>query len=132
MRLIDYKDMNWQNRAHFFAMAAQAMRRVLVDHARSYSYLKRGGGVQRVEIEEAVLTAQPKARELIALDDALTDFEKIDPRKSRIVEMRYFAGMSVQETAGVLGISEVTVIREWNAAKRWLLRELSNKESHDA
>ena len=132
LRLIDYKDMNWQNRAHFFAMAAQAMRRVLVDHARSYSYLKRGGGVQRVEIEEAVLTAQPKARELIALDDALTDFEKIDPRKSRIVEMRYFAGMSVQETAGVLGISEVTVIREWNAAKRWLLRELSNKESHDA
>jgi RNA polymerase sigma-70 factor, ECF subfamily len=132
LRLIDYKDMNWQNRAHFFAMAAQAMRRVLVDHARNHSYLKRGGGMQKVQIEEAVLTAQPKARELIALDDALTDFEKIDPRKSRIVEMRYFAGMSVQETAGVLGISEVTVIREWNAAKRWLLRELSHKESHDA
>jgi RNA polymerase sigma-70 factor, ECF subfamily len=132
LRLIDYKDMNWQNRAHFFAMAAQAMRRVLVDHARRNNYLKRGGGVKKVELEEAVLTAQSRARELLPLDDALTDFEKVDPRKSRIVEMRFFAGMSVKETAEVLGISEITVIREWNAAKRWLLRELSNREGHDA
>jgi RNA polymerase sigma-70 factor (ECF subfamily) len=132
LRLIEYKNMNWQNRAHFFAMAAQAMRRVLVDHARRNNYLKRGGGLKRVELEEAIVTAQSTAGELIALDDALTDFQKIDPRKSRIVEMRYFAGMSVKEAAEVLGISEVTVIREWNAAKRWLLRELNNKASHDA
>jgi RNA polymerase sigma-70 factor (ECF subfamily) len=132
LRLIDYQKMDWQNRAHFFAMAAQAMRRVLVDHARSNHYLKRGGHMRRVELDEADLTAQSTARELIALDDALTDFEKIDPRKSRIVEMRYFAGMSVEETAGVLGISEVTVRREWNGAKRWLLRELSKRASDDA
>jgi RNA polymerase sigma factor (TIGR02999 family) len=132
LRLIDYKRMDWQNRAHFFAMAAQAMRRVLVDHARRNHHLKRGGGVKKVELEEAVLTAHSKSSELLALDDALNGFEKIDPRKSRIVEMRYFAGMSVKETAEVLGISEITVIREWNAAKRWLLRELCNKVSYDA
>jgi RNA polymerase sigma factor (TIGR02999 family) len=131
LRLIDYKNMNWQNRAHFFAMAAQAMRRVLVDHARSRNSAKRGGDVQRVQLDDANLTARGKARDLIALDDALMDFEKIDPRKSRIVEMRYFGGMSVEETAGVLGVSAITVIREWNAAKRWLLHELSNKGSDD-
>lgn len=131
LRLIDYKNMNWQNRAHFFAMAAQAMRRVLVDHARSNNYVKRGGGAQRVQLDEAAVIAQEKARELIELDDALMDFEKIDRRKSHIVEMRYFGGMSVKETAEVLGISEITVIREWNAAKRWLLRELSNRESNE-
>jgi RNA polymerase sigma factor (TIGR02999 family) len=132
LRLIDYKNMNWQNRAHFFAMAAQAMRRVLVDHVRSRNYVKRGGGVQMVQLDEAAVMAQEKARELIELDDALMEFEKIDSRKSRIVEMRYFGGMSVKETAEVLEISEITVIREWNAAKRWLLRELSNRESNDA
>lgn len=125
LRLIDYKNMSWQNRAHFFAMAAQAMRRVLVDHARSKNYAKRGGGAQRVGLEEASLIVHPQAADLLALDEALMNFEKIDPRKSRIVEMRYFGGMSVKETAEVLGISGITVIREWNAAKRWLLRELT-------
>ena len=132
LRLIDYKNMNWQNRAHFFAMAAQAMRRVLVDRARRRNYAKRGGGAKRVPLDEAHLTVQAKAADLIALDDALLDFERIDPRKSRIVEMRYFGGMSVKETSEVLGISEITVMREWNAAKRWLLRELSNRESDEA
>jgi RNA polymerase sigma-70 factor (ECF subfamily) len=132
LRLIDYKNMNWQNRAHFFAMAAQAMRRVLVDQARSRNYAKRGGGAQRVQLAEADLSVREKARDIVALDDALMDFEKIDARKSRIVEMRYFAGMSVEETAEALGVSPITVIREWNAAKRWLLRELSGKKSNDA
>jgi RNA polymerase sigma-70 factor, ECF subfamily len=132
LRLIDYKNMNWQNRAHFFAMAAQAMRRVLVDQARSRNYAKRGGGAQRVQLAEADLSVREKARDIVALDDALMDFEKIDARKSRIVEMRYFAGMSVEETAEALGVSPITVIREWNAAKRWLLRELSDKKSNDA
>jgi RNA polymerase sigma factor (TIGR02999 family) len=132
LRLIDYKNMNWQNRAHFFAMAAQAMRRVLVDHARSKNYAKRGGGAQRVHLDEAELTVEGKAKDIVELDDALMAFEKIDKRKSQIVEMRYFAGMSLEETAEALGVSPITVIREWNAAKRWLLRELSNIESNDA
>lgn len=129
LRLIDYKNMNWQNRAHFFAMAAQAMRRVLVHHARSRNYAKRGGGALNVTLDETVVVGQHRAAELIALDDALTDLGKIDPRMSRVVELRYFGGMSVEETAAALGISAITVKREWKAAKGWLLRELSNRGS---
>src|SRR6266850_371749 len=113
LRLVDHKGMRWQNRAHFYAVAAQAMRRILVDHARSRHYAKRGGGGQMVELDEAEGIFQKQAAELVALDDALTDLSAIDPRKGRIVEMRYFGGMSVEETAKVLGVSAVTVMREW-------------------
>jgi RNA polymerase sigma factor (TIGR02999 family) len=125
LRLIDYKNMQWRNRAHFFAMAAQAMRRVLVDHARSKNYAKRGGGALKVTLDEGTIVAEEKAVELIELDDALTDLAALDPRKSRIVEMRYFGGLSVEETAEVLGLSAVTVMREWRSAKGWLLRAMS-------
>jgi RNA polymerase sigma factor (TIGR02999 family) len=132
LRLIDYKNIHWENRAHFFAMAAQAMRRVLVHHARSRNYAKRGGRVRKVELDGAVVLAQERAGDLIALDDALTELEKMDPRKSRVVELRYFGGMSVEETAEALGVSAITVKREWKAAKGWLLRELSNRGSNEA
>jgi RNA polymerase sigma factor (TIGR02999 family) len=126
IRLVDHRGMRWQNRAHFYGVAAQAMRRVLVDHARSRGYLKRGGGVPTVPLDEAVLLSQKKASELIALDDALKDLESIDPEKSKIVEMRYFGGMTVEETAEALGVSPVTVMRHWSTAKAWLLRALSS------
>ncbi len=125
IRLVDHKGMRWQNRAHFYAVAAQAMRRILVDHARSRSYLKRGGDKRRVTLEEVTDLAQDKAAEMIRLDDALTQLTFLDPRKSKVVELRYFGGMSVEETAEVLGISPVTVMREWRTAKGWLLRAMS-------
>jgi RNA polymerase sigma factor (TIGR02999 family) len=127
LRLVDHKGMKWQNRAHFYAVASQAMRRILVDYARSRHYAKRGGGGQMVELDQAMGVSQKKAAELVALDDALTDLSAIDPRKSRIVEMRYFGGMSVEETAAVLGVSGVTVMREWSTAKAWLLRAISTR-----
>ena len=127
LRLVDHKGMKWQNRAHFYAVASQAMRRILVDYARSRHYAKRGGGGQMVGLDQAMGVSQKKAAELVALDDALTDLSAIDPRKSRIVEMRYFGGMSVEETAAVLGVSGVTVMREWSTAKAWLLRAISTR-----
>jgi RNA polymerase sigma factor (TIGR02999 family) len=132
LRLVDYKNMQWQNRAHFFAMAAQAMRRVLVAYARRKGYAKRGGANIKVGIDEASGLAHHQASELIALDEALTELERLDPRKARVVELRYFGGMSVDETAEALDISGVTVMRDWNAAKGWLLRELSQRGSNDA
>ena len=129
LRLVDHKGMRWQNRAHFYAVASQAMRRILVDHARAHHYAKRGGGNQLLELDEAAAVFQRQATELVALDDALTDLSTIDPRKSRIVEMRYFGGMSVDETAEALGVSPVTVMREWRTAKAWLLRAISTGES---
>lgn len=125
LRLVEHKGMRWQNRAHFYAVASQAMRRILVDHARARHYAKRGGGGQMVELDEAEGMFQKQAANIVALDDALTDLSAIDPRKSQIVEMRYFGGMSVEETATVLGISPVTVMREWRTAKAWLLRAIS-------
>ena len=125
LRLVDHKNINWQNRAHFFGVAAQAMRRVLVDYARTRKTEKRGGDVLQVSLDGAVNVAEEKAVELIALDDALQDLEKMDARKSRIVELRYFGGLSVEETAEVLGVAPITVMREWNAAKAWLLRAIS-------
>ena len=124
LRLVDHKGMRWQNRAHFYAVAAQAMRRILVDHARSRHYAKRGGGNPMVELDQAATVAQKQAADLVALDDALTDLSAIDPRKCQIVEMRYFAGMSVKETAEVLEVSPATVMREWSTAKAWLLRAM--------
>jgi RNA polymerase sigma-70 factor (ECF subfamily) len=131
LRLIDYKNMPWQNRAHFCGVAAQAMRRILVDHARSRRAVKRGGFAQAISLDEAAVIAREQARELIALDDALTDLAAISPRKSQIVELRYFGGLSVEETAEVLGVSTGTVVREWGSAKRLLLRALSKSEHDD-
>lgn len=126
------QEIDWQNRAHFLGVAAQAMRRVLVDYARSRNYQKRGGQVVRVEIDAAATVALNQAGELVALDDALQGLEKLDPRKSRVVELRYFGGLSVEETAEVLGVSVPTVVRDWNTAKAWLRREMSRGASDDA
>jgi RNA polymerase sigma factor (TIGR02999 family) len=126
------QEIDWQSRAHFLGVAAQAMRRVLVDYARSRNYQKRGGQVAHVEIEAAATVALTQAGELVALDDALQGLEKLDPRKSRVVELRYFGGLSVEETAEVLGISVPTVVRDWNTAKAWLRREMSRGTSDDA
>ncbi|MBL8172222.1 MAG: sigma-70 family RNA polymerase sigma factor [Acidobacteria bacterium] len=127
LKLVDYDAVDWQNRAHFFGAAAQAMRRILVDHARTRNYAKRGGGALKVSLEEAAEVVEERAYELVALDDALNDLARIDLRKSRVVELRYFGGLSVEETAEVLGISTVTVVRDWNMAKMWLLRAMSQE-----
>jgi RNA polymerase sigma factor (TIGR02999 family) len=132
LRLIDHNNMPWQNRAHFYGVAAQAMRRILVDYARTRYAAKRGGGAVEVSLDKAAVFAKEQAAELIALDDALIDLAAISPRKSQIVELRYFGGLSVEETAEVLGISTATVVREWRSAKRLLLRSLANTESDDS
>jgi RNA polymerase sigma factor (TIGR02999 family) len=132
IRLVDHKGMRWQNRAHFYAVAAQAMRRVLVDHARSRRYIKRGGDAIIVELDQAALVAQEQAAEIVALDEALSGLAAIDPRQSKVVELRYFGGMSVEETAEVLGVSDVTVMRDWRAAKAWLLRAISEQAGRSA
>ena len=128
LRLVDHEGIDWQNRAHFFGVAAQAMRRILVDHARSRNYQKRGGAAERVSLDEAATLSADRAGELIALDEALSELEKIDPRKSRIVEIRYFGGFSIEETAALLDVSTATVSRDWETAKAWLLRELSKTD----
>jgi len=130
LQLIDQRSLSWQNRAHFFGVAAQAMRRVLVDHARTRDAVKRGGGAPKASLEEAA-TIPDRPEELIALDRALNDLATIDPRKSRVVELRYFGGLSVEETAEVLGVSPVTVMREWRAAKAWLLRAMTRGKQDD-
>jgi RNA polymerase sigma-70 factor, ECF subfamily len=124
MRLVDYERMQWQNRAHFFAVSAQVMRRILVEHARRHN-LKRGGGIQHFSLEEAVVVGGDQDADLVALDDKMNALARIDPRKVQVVEMRFFGGLSVEETAEVLKISPVTVKRDWRAAKAWLYRELT-------
>ena len=124
MRLVDYKRMQWQNRAHFFAVSAQLMRRILVEHARRHN-LKRGGGVQHVSLEEAAVVGGDEDVDLLALDDAMNGLARIDPRKVQVVEMRFFGGLSVEETAEVLRVSTVTVKRDWRAARAWLYRKLT-------
>ncbi len=124
MRLVDYKSMQWQNRAHFFAVSAQLMRRILVEHARRHN-LKRGGGVQHVSFDETAIVSGDRAADLVALDFALSALAQIDARKAQVVEMRFFGGLSVEETAEVLKISAVTVMRDWSTAKAWLYRELA-------
>jgi RNA polymerase sigma-70 factor (ECF subfamily) len=126
LRLVDHKGMRWQNRSHFYAVAAQAMRRILVDRARSRGSVKRGGRIQLVGLEQADTAPEKQATDLVALDAALTDLAAIDPRKAKIVEMRYFGGMSVDETAEALDVSAVTVMRDWSTAKAWLLRALTS------
>jgi RNA polymerase sigma-70 factor (ECF subfamily) len=124
MRLVDYKSMRWQNRAHFFAVSSQLMRRILVEHARRHN-LKRGGGVLHVSLEDTAEVGGGRAADLVALDDALDALARVDPRKVQVVEMRFFAGLSVEETAEVLKLSSVTVMRDWSTAKAWLYRELT-------
>jgi RNA polymerase sigma factor (TIGR02999 family) len=123
LRLIDVKKVRWQNRAHFFAMSARLMRRILVDAARSRRSLKRGADARQVTLDDALVIAEP-GQDLIALDDALEALAVIDPRKARVIEMRFFGGLSVEETATVLQVSPDTVLRDWRLAKSWLLREL--------
>ena len=123
MRLVDYKRMQWQDRAHFFAVAGQVMRRILVDHARSHN-LKRGAGVQHVSLEEIAVLGGERTADLVALDDAMNALARLDRRKVQIIEMRFFGGLSVEETAEVLKVSPATVRRDWSIAKFWLYREL--------
>ena len=124
LRLVDRRKVSWENRAHFFGFAAQLMRRILVDHARGRKASKRGGGLAVAPLDEALAVAQKRDVDLIALDDALADLARIDPEGSRVVEMRFFAGLTHQEVAEVLGVSEIKVRRQWTAAKLWLFRQL--------
>jgi RNA polymerase sigma-70 factor, ECF subfamily len=128
LRLVDYKRMQWGNRAHFFAVSAQLMRRILVDHARRHN-LKRGGGVQHVELEDAAVVGGDRAENLVALDDALQALARMDARKARVVELRFFGGLSVEETAEVLQVSQGTVMRDWSTARAWLHREMGGGSS---
>ena len=125
LRLVNRKNLRWQNRAHFFGLAAQVMRTILVDHARSHASAKRGGGTRNLELDEALVVSQQKASEVIALDEALKQLALIDPRQSRIVELRFFGGLTVEEAAEVLHVSPVTIKREWSTAKAWLYHELA-------
>jgi RNA polymerase sigma factor (TIGR02999 family) len=124
MRLIDVRQVRWQNRAHFFAMSARLMRRILVDFARSRRYQKRGGGAQKVTLDEALVVSPEPGSDLVALDEALVTLAAVDERKAQVVEMRFFGGLSVEETAEALHVSRDTVMRDWKLAKAWLLREL--------
>lgn len=130
LRLVDARQVQWQDRAHFFALAARMMRRILVDLARAQRYGKRGGNAQHVVLNEDSLTLEP-GRDLVALDDALNALATIDERKSRVVEMRFFGGLSNGEAADALGVSEKTVMREWQLAKEWLARELTKPPRTD-
>ena len=125
MKLVDQRDVNWRNRSHFFALAAQAMRRILMDYAKSRGREKRGGGVHKTSLDEALIVAEDRSSTLVAIDEALTRLEELDQRQAKVVELRFFGGLSVEETAEALGISAPTVKREWAMAKAWLYRELS-------
>lgn len=127
LRLVGGQKIDWQNRSHFFAVTAQVMRHILIDHARRRRYMKRGGEVQRVSLEEANAMTEVRAAELVALDEALDALAKLDPRKSRVVELRYFGGLNLEETADVLEISMMTVRRDWRAAKAWLYRRMRDE-----
>lgn len=126
MKLIDQKNVRWQNRAHFFGIAAQVMRRILMDYARQHKAQKRGGEGENLPLEDEILiVSKEKSHELLALDEALDNLAKIDEMKAKIVELRYFGGLSVEETAEVLGVSEITVKRHWRMAKAWLYGQIS-------
>ncbi len=128
LKLVDQRAVRWQNRAHFFGIAAQAMRRILTDHARAYAAGKRGSGERPVELHEAMAVAGLPDTDILALDEALTRLAAFDPQQSRIVELRFFAGMTMQETAEALGISPATVGRDWTLARAWLFAELAPPE----
>ena len=129
-RLVDYKRMQWQDRAHFFAVSAQLMRRILVEHARRHN-LKRGGGIQHVPLDEAAVVGSDDDTDMVALDDALSTLARIDARKVQVVELRFFGGLSVEEIAEVLKVSPVTVKRDWRSARTWLYRELTGATPMD-
>jgi RNA polymerase sigma-70 factor, ECF subfamily len=129
VRLIDVRQIKWQDRAHFFAMSSRLMRRILVDFARSKGYQKRGGGAQKVSFDEALVVTTEPGQDLVALDDALNALAAFDGRKAQVVEMRFFGGLSVEETAEALKVSVDTVMRDWKLAKAWLLRELKQSSA---
>ena len=124
LRLVDARQVSWQNRAHFFGVSAQLMRRILVDWARARGYQKRAGQAHQVSLDEALVVTEERGLDLVALDDALQTLAAVDPRKCQVVEMRFFGGLSVEETAEVLKVSPDTVLRDWKLAKAWLLREI--------
>jgi len=126
LRLAGQKKIEWQNRAHFFAVTAQVMRHILIDHARRRRFLKHGGDAQQVSLSEAAMMSEQRAAELVTLDEALDELARLDGRKSRVVELRYFGGLSLEETAEVLEVSLMTVRRDWRAAKAWLYRRIKN------
>jgi RNA polymerase sigma factor (TIGR02999 family) len=131
LRLVDQRNVAWQNRAHFFGIAAQIMRRILVDHARSRKRAKRGGSDVRVSLNEATIRSAPQDLDIVALDEALGRLTAIDPQQGSVVELRFFSGLNVEETAEVLRISPATVKREWRMAKAWLRREMSGQQQDD-
>ena len=132
LKLTAQRSARWQNRAQFFALAAQAMRRILVDYARAQQRIRRGGKQQKVTLDEALLVSRDRTEELIAVHESLSRLEKLDPRESRIVELRYFGGLTVEEVAEVLGVSSKTVTREWNTARAWLYGDLRERNADDA
>jgi RNA polymerase sigma factor (TIGR02999 family) len=125
VRLVDQKNVHWANRSHFFAISAQIMRRILIDHARRHAYAKRGGGAQQVSLEEVAVVAREQSAEILRLDEALKILAKMDPRRCHVVELRYFGGLNNEEIAGVLKVSENTVTRDWNLARAWLHQQLT-------
>ena len=127
LRLIDQQAVSWQDRAHFFAVAAQVMRHILIDHARSHRYAKRGAGAEHIALDNVAVVNEQRATEFVELDDALARLAEIDPRKSRIVELRFFGGLTVEETAEVMKLSQITVKRDWRTARAWLLCEITGK-----
>ena len=129
LKLVGQHDVVWQNRAHFFAIASQIMRRILVDHARAHAREKRGGGQQTLVVDETLAVAATRDLDLVALDDALTDLAQLDERQCRVVEMRFFGGLEVEEVAEALGVSPTTVKRDWSIARAWLRRELGRGEA---
>ena len=130
LRLVDCKRMQWQNRAHFFALSGQLMRRILVENARRHN-LKRGAGIEHIPLDEAAILGPDRSPDLVALDAALNALGLVDPRKVQVVEMRYFGGLSLEETAEVLNVSPITVKRDWSAARVWLYRELTGGKGHE-
>ena len=132
LRLVSIKNVNWQNRAHFFGVSAQLMRRILVDFARSRRSLKRGGETLTVSLEEVSIVSPGAGADVVALDDALKTLAAMDPRRSRVVELRFFGGLSAEEAAEVLNVSAETVLQDWKLAKAWLLRELSMDRANEA
>lgn len=132
LRLVTFKEVNWSDRAHFFAICAQLMRRILTDWARRRRFLKRGSDAHHISLDEALVVSRDRGPDLIALDDALRDLAAVDPRKSQVVELRFYGGLSVDETAEVLKVSSETVMRDWKMAKLWLLREMSGAKRLEA
>jgi RNA polymerase sigma factor (TIGR02999 family) len=127
IKLVKQNRVQWQNRVHFYGVAARIMRRILLNYARDRGRIKRGGGALQISLSEVAIIAPEKSAELMALDEALVKLEDFDERKCRVVELRYFGGLSVEETAFVLGVSEMTVMRDWRAAKAWIVREMKNE-----